>query len=117
MSGPVLIDSKISFTKINELAQEFFGDMVKIVVDLRGGVMTAGGELHADGEKVLLEQGSSQEDLWGANYFPGKPNGEKLEYTAMINIRPKQQNRSQRVESEDRRKKIQSIVELLFGAA
>jgi len=49
-----------------------FGDMVKYVVDVERGVVALGGELHADAEQVLLEQGSRQADLWGANYYPGR---------------------------------------------
>ncbi|HYS05477.1 MAG TPA: DUF5674 family protein [Candidatus Dormibacteraeota bacterium] len=33
---------------------------------------SVGGELHADAEQLLLEQGSAQADLWGANCFPGQ---------------------------------------------
>ena len=46
--------------------------MVKYVVDVERGVVAIGGELHADAEQVLLEQGSRQADLWGANYYPGR---------------------------------------------
>src|SRR3989449_11634574 len=49
-----------------------FGDMVKYVVDVERGVVAVGGELHVDAEQVLLEQGSRQADLWGANYYPGR---------------------------------------------
>ena len=37
-----------------------------------GEVAAVGGELHADAEALLLEQGSQQKDLWGANYYPGR---------------------------------------------
>ncbi len=49
-----------------------FGDMVKYVVDVERGVVALGGELAAGAEQVLLEQGSRQADLWGANYYPGR---------------------------------------------
>jgi hypothetical protein len=42
------------------------GAFIKVVVDVRGRLLAGGGEMHADGEQVLLEQGSRQEDLWGA---------------------------------------------------
>lgn len=39
------------------------GDMVKVVVDIDRKIMTIGGELHADGEQLLLSDGSRQENL------------------------------------------------------
>ncbi len=65
-----------------------FGDMVKYVVDVERGVVAIGGELHADAEQVLLEQGSRQADLWGANYYPGRRGPEScIEFTSLINIK------------------------------
>ena len=31
--------------------------------------MAVGGELHADEEQVLIEQGTAQADLWGINLY------------------------------------------------
>lgn len=64
--------------------------LIKVVVDIQQGVMTGGGEMHADGEQLLLEQGSQQEDLWGANYYPET---REVRFEALINIRPRQGNR------------------------
>jgi len=46
--------------------------MVKFVVDIDLIKLAVGGEMHADAELVLLEEGSSQESLWGANIYPEK---------------------------------------------
>lgn len=43
-----------------------FGDMVKVVVDLERGVLSLGGEPQADGEGLLLLDGSRQAERWGA---------------------------------------------------
>ena len=43
-----------------------WGVLIKVVVDVRREVMTGGGEMHADGEALLLDDGSKQADLWGA---------------------------------------------------
>jgi hypothetical protein len=56
---------------LRRLVDRFFGDMVKLVVDIKRQVVAVGGELHADAEALLLEDGSEQDDLWGANYYPG----------------------------------------------
>lgn len=39
---------------------------IKIVVDVGRKILAAGGEKHVDGERILLGDGSRQEDLWGA---------------------------------------------------
>ena len=89
--------------------------MVKYVVDVRREIAAVGGELHADEEALLLEKGSRQEDLWGANYYPGKGAEGCIEYTSLINIRPAQGNRSMLIEDEDVRKKVREITQALIG--
>ena len=60
--------------------------------------MALGGELHADEEATLLEQGARQADLWGINIYPDLPADERIEYDSMINVRPAQGNRSRLVD-------------------
>jgi len=45
--------------------QKVYGDYIKLTVDLEKERMVAGGELHADGEKILLEREGKQDDVWG----------------------------------------------------
>jgi hypothetical protein len=47
-------------------------EYVKLAVDIRRGILAGGGALHADCETVLLEDGSQQEDIWGADGFPAR---------------------------------------------
>ncbi|MBR2836743.1 hypothetical protein IKE79_00100 [Candidatus Saccharibacteria bacterium] len=82
-------------------------EMVKAVVDVERGLLAIDAELHADLEKMFLDNGANQLDLWGINlYF----DGDLIEYDSMINIRPAQGNRSRDVEDEAIRTKIQDIV-------
>lgn len=106
----VVITDRITKQEVEELAKKRFGDMVKGVVDIEKGVMALGGELHADEEQVMLDRGSSQNDLWGINIYNALPREERIEFDSMINIRPSQGNRSRSVESEDIRRKIIEIV-------
>lgn len=85
--------------ELQKIAQERFGDMVKAVVDCKRRIMALGGELHADAEQLLLEDGSQQEDLWGINLYPEKEGDDWVEFDSMINIRPQQKNRSRGVEN------------------
>ena len=41
--------------------------MVKFVVDIKLKKMGVGGEMHSDAEELLINEGSDQEDIWGAN--------------------------------------------------
>jgi len=104
------IDTKINKQALSDIAKERFGDMVKAVVDIELGVMAIGGELHADEEAMLLERGSKQENLWGINIYTDKPADERIEFDSMINIRPRQNNRSRDVLDPDIREKIIIIV-------
>lgn len=82
-------------------------EMIKGVVDIRRNLLAIDAELHADLEKMLLDDGSEQFDLWGINlYF----DGELVEFDSMINIRPAQGNRSRDVEDEMTRQKVIEVV-------
>ena len=65
------IESPVTPEQLEELAAENFGTMVKGVVDIRRRVLALGGELNADGEALLLQNGSAQADLWGFNIHTG----------------------------------------------
>lgn len=110
-----IIKDLISKTELAEIAKEQFGDLVKAVVDVEQGIMAIGGELHADEEAVLLEQGSRQEDLWGINLYPNKPEEEWLEFDSMINVKPSQDNRSRGVENNETREKIKQVIKKLVA--
>lgn len=105
-----IIEQSITKSELAELAKERFGDMVKAVVDVERGIMTIGGELHADEEMVLLEHGSRQQDLWGINLYHEKNGDDFIEFDSMINIRPSQNNRSRGVEDAETREKIITVV-------
>jgi hypothetical protein len=110
-----IINERIERPELARLVAAYFGDMVKIVVDVQREVVAVGGELHADAEQLLLEQGSRQADLWGANYYPGLGAEGCLEYTALINIRPSQGNPSMEIQDAETRKIVRSLVERLVG--
>lgn len=89
--------------------------MIKIAVDIRRRILAGGGEMHADCESVLLEEGSEQNDLWGANWYPAE---QRIDYEALINIRPWLSNRSVVIQNEDIRRQVQAItIELLGGVS
>lgn len=110
-----IIREKISKKELQTLAKEGFGDMVKGVADIQRKVLALGGELHADSEAILLEDGSHQADLWGFNIYPDRPKAESIEFTSFINIRPSQGNRSMEIQDQNLQQQIRKIVDDLVG--
>lgn len=108
-----IVRSAMTRADLVSIAQTQFGDMVKGVVDLQRRVMAIGGELHADEEAALLDDGSRQEDLWGINLYPGERGDEWIEFDEVINLRPSQGNRSRGVDDAGRRQAIREIVAAL----
>ncbi len=111
--GTLLVSEPISVSRIREIGEELYGDMVKAVVDVEKEVMAAGGELHSDEEAFLLERDSRQEDLWGINLYTDRELPDMVEFDSMINIRPRQNNQSRGVEDANVRERIIQIVKKL----
>ncbi|OGH64844.1 MAG: hypothetical protein A2821_01370 [Candidatus Magasanikbacteria bacterium RIFCSPHIGHO2_01_FULL_41_23] len=108
-----IITQTTNRAELKIIANEGFGDMIKAVVDLRRSVMAVGAELHVDEEQLLLQNNSHQEDLWGINLYPDVSDDSWLEFDSMINIRPKQNNRTRAVHDPTIQQKIISVVQLL----
>jgi hypothetical protein len=111
----IIVDRRIAPDELARLVALFFEDMVKYVVDLERGIAAVGGQLHADAEQLLLASGSRQADLWGANYYPGRSRDECIEYTALINIRPAQGNRSMLIADPEIRARVRALTFDLLG--
>lgn len=87
--------------------------MVKAVVDIERSIMAIDAEMHADEEALLIKEGSKQEALWGINLYPDRKGDDFIEFDSMINIKPRQNNRSRSVEDTEIQKKIRKIVSSL----
>jgi len=107
-------NNKVSINEIKLMSENMFGDLVKAVVDIEKEIMVVDAELHADQEKILLEKGSLQENLWGINLYPDDFQDEDfIEFDSMINLRPSWGNRSRGVDDENIQQKIIEIVNKL----
>jgi hypothetical protein len=118
MSPPgivVVSDARLPPAELRRLVELYFEDMVKYVVDVARGKAAVGGEMHADAEQLLLEDGSRQTDLWGANYYPGRGRDGCVEYTSLINIRPAQGNRSMEIQDAATRERVRELTFALIG--
>jgi len=85
---------------------------IKLAVDVRRRIISGGGGMHADCEAALLEDGSEQADVWGADWLP---DSQRVRFESLINIRPKSGNRSMTVESPALRATIEQIVRERFN--
>jgi hypothetical protein len=105
-----MIRDSVSLTELKESAKNGFGSMVKAVVDIERNLLVIDGQMHADEEQMLLNDGSKQKNLWGINIYPDLPAADRIEFDSMINIRPSLGNISRSVENTAIQDKIRSIV-------
>jgi hypothetical protein len=107
----VLVKDKVSLSDIQK-ASEDYQNYIKIAVDIQASRVTIGGAWHADGERLLLQTGSSQDAIWGGGI---DMETKKIETVALINIRPKFDNDSQEILDSEIRNKFIEIVQHKFG--
>jgi len=69
-----------------EKAKEDYHTYIKITIDIENETIALGGEYHADAERLLLDTGSKQENIWGGGF---DVKSKKISVNAMINLRPK----------------------------
>src|SRR3989344_9430294 len=108
-----LLKRPITREELGQIAKRRFGNIVKAVVDIQKEIMVIDAELHADQEALMLEQDSSQEDLWGINLYPELKGEDFIEFDSMINLRPSFGNSSRGIDNPKVREKIVEIVEKL----
>lgn len=106
----IILKERLTVPQLTEIASELYVDMIKAVADVRSGIVAIDAELHSDLEQLLLENGSLQEDLWGFNIYPEVEGDDFIEFDSLINIRPRQNNRSRNVEDESIQLRIREIV-------
>lgn len=106
-----IVQNQISVHKLQEMADQMFGNLVKAVVDVELNVLIVDAELHSDLEQFLLKEGSRQPNLWGINLHPDLYNSDKfVEFDSMINLKPNQENFSRDVKDQVIRKKILKVI-------
>jgi hypothetical protein len=93
------------------MAEPFFGLRVKLAVDVAREILAGGGELHFDCEQLLLDDGSQQENIWGADWYPQT---KEVGFESIINIRPRQQNMTMEVRDLQLKARIEKIVRYLL---
>lgn len=105
-----ILQTTITRAELVALAENTFRDMIKCVADVKQGLLAIDAELHADLERLLLENGSAGEDLWGFNLYPDEEGEDFIEYDSLINIRSWQGNPSRGISNPEIREAIEKIV-------
>ena len=105
------VDKPLSLKEIKFIGDKY-GEYIKVTVDIERKVLVAGCKLHADGEKILIEKNSRQDDIWGGGISLGT---KEIDSTAVLNIRPILNNSSLEILDPKRRKKLINTVTRLFA--
>ena len=105
-----LLRSRSTQPQLEEMTEEL-GVYIKLAVDVRHGILAGGGALHADCEAVLIDEGSRQEDIWGADWIPST---QQIRYEALINIRPRENNLSMEILDPSVRNQVRETVQRLL---
>lgn len=105
----ILLTTRATQDQIKNASDDLDG-YVKFVVDLEKEVMTIGGLRHIEGEQLLLQNGSSQKNLWGGGV---DLQSKEIDFDSMINIHPPE-NSSREVLDKVLREQIKKIVNKLF---
>jgi hypothetical protein len=106
-----LLRSPASRQQMEEML-EALEDYVKLAVDVERGVLAGGGTVHADCEALLLDDGSEQDHIWGADWIPST---QEIRHEALINIRPRQNNPTMGILNPRIRDRIDQVVRELLG--
>ena len=110
----LIVREPVSVSAVQDLAQKWYGDMIKGVADVEKGTVALGGDWHIDANTVLIADGSQQSNVWGFNIYVHERGDAALEYQSLINIRPAQGNRDMELQDAALRQKIHSIIERLI---
>ena len=107
-----ILNKQISRAELVASSTNFIDDnTIKAAVDIKRGLLAVDSPMHYDCEQLLIEDGSSQFDIWGINLYLDEDNiDDMVEFDSMINIRPAQGNRSRSVEDPSLQAKIKTVV-------
>lgn len=111
----MIVTSSLPFTR-EQLAQvkERFGVYVKTVIDIQKKVCCAGMDRHFEGEKILLDSGSKQSNIWGGGI---DLETREIDFNSFINIRPQDNNLKNEIQNEQIKKVFGELTTFFFTIA
>ncbi len=105
----IILKKKATKTEIKKMSEDFDG-YIKLVVDVKRGILAGGGQRHFEAEQKLINEGLKQSNLWGGGIdFETK----EIDYNSVINLRPGI-NPSRDILSEEVRKEFDRIIKDLL---
>lgn len=108
----MIITKSDPFTKEEiEKLQEVFDTYIKTVIDIKNRVCSAGMDRHFEGEKILLDQGSKQSDIWGGGI---DTETKIIDFNSFINIRPNDNNTSNQIQNSQIRNLYEELTRFFF---
>ena len=110
----VFIDKPVNLNSIWNDRETTYTELHKFAIDVENEWVVIDGEMQADCETVLLEQGSQQQNIWGGNVYPENRDADFLEFTSFINIRPSQDNPSINLLNTELRDKVTRMINKLL---
>jgi len=110
----MIITKSEPFTKeeIKSL-RELFDVYIKTVIDIEKKICSAGEDRHFEAEKILLDQGSIQSNLWGGGI---DIETKIVDCNSFINVRPKDGNTSNEIQDQKLRKTFEELSKYFFQA-
>lgn len=96
--------------EIRQLQAEF-DVYIKTVIDIEKKVCSAGMNRHFEGEQILLQQDSKQTNLWGGGI---DLETKEIDFNSFINIRPRDNNTKNEIQSEEIKRKYKELTEYFF---
>ena len=106
-----IIRDRVTSEQMNEML-EILETYVKLAVDIEREILAGGGAMHADCESVLLDDGSQQEYIWGADW---NPTVQQVTFESLINIRPRQNNPSMEILDPNIQERVAQVTRKLLG--
>ena len=108
----MIITKSEPFTKDEiEKLKKLFDVYIKTVIDVEKGICSAGADRHFESEKVLLDTGSSQSNLWGGGI---DVETKIIDCNSFINVRPADNNMSNEIQDPKLRKKFEDLTRYFF---
>src|SRR3989344_1694452 len=109
----MIITKSTPFTS-NEIEKlkEVFDVYIKTVIDVERKVCSAGCDRHFESEKILLEDGSSQSNIWGGGI---DLETKTIDFNSFINIRPKDGNTSNEIQNAKIREEYEKLTKYFFS--
>ncbi|MBI2612099.1 hypothetical protein HYW54_05165 [Candidatus Gottesmanbacteria bacterium] len=108
----MIITKTASYTKEEiEKLREQFDVYIKTVIDIDKKICSAGCDRHFESEKILLDKGSKQSNLWGGGI---DIETKAIDYNSFINIRPTDNNRDRYIQDTQVQKIFKELTEYFF---